>query len=296
MPQDSPCPLLDAALATAERGWKIFPIWRTGKRPAVRAWEQRATTDVARIFRCWAASDFNVGIATGPSKLVVIDLDVPKHDQDLPPAGTLHAVTTGADALAKLAADHEQPFPGDTYTVRTASGGTHLYFAAPQDVELRNTVGALGWKIDTRAAGGCVVGAGSVVNGKPYTCVNDVDPAPLPLWLVDLLRPMELPPQEPVTVTLGSDRRSGYLKAAVDGELAKVANSPEHEHNNALYLAAIALGQLVAGGELSGAEVTEWLVTAALRVGQGEREARRTVASGLKTGARRPRTVTRRSA
>ncbi|MGK5638023.1 bifunctional DNA primase/polymerase [Streptomyces sp. URMC 126] len=296
MPQNSSRPLLDAALAAAERGWRVFPIRRGGKCPAVRAWERRATTDVTHISRCWTASPFNIGIATGPSKLVVIDLDVPKHGQDLPPAGTPPRVTTGADALSHLASEHGQPFPADTHTVRTAGGGIHLYFAAPQGVELRNTAGALGWKIDTRAAGGCVVGAGSTVNGKPYTRVVDIDPAPLPHWLFDLLRPATLPPQKPVTVTLGSDRRSGYLKAAVNGELAKVANSPAHGHNNALYLAAVALGQLVAGGELSAAEVTEWLVVAALRVGQGDREARRTIASGLKAGARRPRTVARRAA
>lgn len=44
-------------------------------------------------------------------------------------------------------------------------------------------------------------------------------------------------------------------------------------------------------GELSEADVTGWLLTAALQVGQGEREARRTIASGLRAGARRPRTV-----
>ncbi|MEU6547057.1 hypothetical protein [Streptomyces sp. NPDC046859] len=51
------------------------------------------------------------------------------------------------------------------------------------------------------------------------------------------------------------------------------------------------LGQLAAGGELSEGDVTGWLLTAALQVGQGEREARRTIASGLRAGARRPRTV-----
>ncbi|MER7576429.1 hypothetical protein [Streptomyces sp. NPDC126514] len=58
-----------------------------------------------------------------------------------------------------------------------------------------------------------------------------------------------------------------------------------------LFYASVALGQLVAGGELSEADVTGWLLTAALQVGQCEREAERTIASGLRAGARRPRTI-----
>lgn len=37
--------------------------------------------------------------------------------------------------------------------------------------------------------------------------------------------------------------------------------------------------------------MTEKLTEAALSVGQGEREARRTIASGLRAGANRPRSV-----
>ena len=87
------------------------------------------------------------------------------------------------------------------------------------------------------------------------------------------------------------DRRGKFLNAALKGELARVTNSGPHEHNNALYIASVALGQLVAGGELDAYEVTERLAEVALSVGQGEREARRTIASGLRAGANRPRTV-----
>ncbi|MER5801644.1 MULTISPECIES: hypothetical protein [unclassified Streptomyces] len=73
--------------------------------------------------------------------------------------------------------------------------------------------------------------------------------------------------------------------------MERVTGSGEDQHNNALYIASVALGQLVTGGELSESDVTGWLLTAALQVGQGEREACRTIASGLRAGARRPRTV-----
>ncbi|MFF3514797.1 bifunctional DNA primase/polymerase [Streptomyces sp. NPDC002573] len=288
---------LIAALDAASRGWRVFPLIPADKRPAVSEWETRATIDPDRITRAWSAAAFNVGLATGPSGLVVIDLDKPKHPGDTPPAAWAeHGVTDGADVLAVLCEQHGQPLPADTYTVRTWSGGTHLYFAAPEGEPLRNTAGdsarGLGWKVDTRAWGGLVVAAGSTFAGRPYEVTRNAPVAPLPDWLAELLCPAPLPPQTPITVALtGRGRRTAFLRSAVNGEVERVTSSGPHEHNNSLYIAALALGQLVAGGELSEADVTGWLLTAALHVGQAEREARRTIASGLRAGARRPRTV-----
>lgn len=292
MPQPALPAHLTAALDAAARGWHVFPLIPADKRPAVRDWETRATTDRARIIRCWSHAPYNIGIATGPARLVVIDLDTPKAPDDTPPADWSEpGITCGEDVLMALAERHGQPYPHETFTVRTGRGGTHLYFTAPDDIELRNTAGRLGWKIDTRAAGGYVVGPGSFVR-RPYAVIHDAPAAPLPGWLADLLRPAPLPPQTPVTVALAADdRRGAYLRRAVEGELSRVADSPPDGHNNALYLAAVALGQLVAGRELDEHAVTEWLAAAAARVGQGDREARRTIASGLRAGAQRPRTV-----
>ncbi|MEV5879189.1 bifunctional DNA primase/polymerase [Streptomyces sp. NPDC052101] len=297
MPHPDGSAQLTAALDAASRDWRVFPLIPGDKRPAISDWETRATTDPNRITRAWSVAAFNVGIATGPSGLVVIDLDKPKHPGDTPPAAWAeHGVTDGADVLAVLCERHGQPFPADTYTVRTWSGGTHLYFLAPEGEPLRNTAGdsarGLGWKVDTRAWGGLVVGTGSTFAGHPYEVTRNVPVAPLPGWLAELLRPAPLPPQTPITVALtGRGRRTAFLRSAINGEVQRVTDSGPHEHNNALYLAAVALGQLVAGGELSEADVTGWLLTAALQVGQGEREARRTITSGLRAGARRPRTV-----
>lgn len=284
---------LAAALDAASRGWHVFPLIPGDKRPAVRDWENRATTDAERITRCWTHAPYNIGIATGPSRLVVVDLDTPKDTDDTPPAAWAESgVTDGADVLSILCERHGQPFPADTHTVRTGRGGLHLYFAAPEGEELRNTQGKLGWKIDTRAGGGYVVAAGSVALTGPYTTAYSGPVAPLPGWLAELLRPVPLPPQKPVTVPLTTrDRRGKFLTAALNAELSRVTTSGEHQHNNALYVAAVALGQLVAGGELDAHEVTEKLTEAALSVGQSEREARRTIASGLRAGANRPRSV-----
>ncbi|MEU8028023.1 bifunctional DNA primase/polymerase [Streptomyces sp. NPDC049099] len=297
MPHSDGSAQLTAALDAASRDWRVFPLVPGDKRPAVSDWETRATTDPDRIARAWSVAAFNVGIATGPSGLVVIDLDKPKHPGDTPPAAWAeHGVTDGADVLAVLCERHGKPFPADTYTVGTWSGGTHLYFVPPEGEPLRNTAGdsarGLGWKVDTRAWGGLVVGTGSTFKGRPYEVIRNAPVAPLPGWLAELLRPAPLPPQTPITVALtGNGRRTAFLRSAVNGEVARVTSSGPHEHNNSLYIAAVALGQLVAGGELNEGDVTGWLLTAALQVGQGEREAQRTIASGLRAGANRPRTV-----
>lgn len=219
---------------------------------------------------------------------MIIDLDVPKQSQDRPPAGTPDGVADGRDALALLAEQAGQPFPSETHTVRTRRG-LHLYFAAPAGVELRNTASVLAWKVDTRACGGYVVGAGSTVDGSHYVVLREQEPAPLPDWIRKLLLPEPLPPQNHVTTELtANNRHSAYVRAAVKGELGRVARARAGQRNRALYLAAVALGQLVAGGELSAAETARKLIAAALATGLVEREARATVASGFRAGAKRP--------
>jgi hypothetical protein len=306
--------MLTAALEAAYYGWHVFPLRPGTKRPARpdhdaarcdgtdprcrnghTGWEQRATTDPARIRRAWTAAPFNIGIACGPSRLIVVDLDTPKLTDSPPREWDLPGIGDGNDVLTALCRMATQPYPGDTWTVRTPSGGTHLYFASPADSpELRNTQGAaggLGWLVDTRAGGGYVVAGGSTVDGRPYEVTCSVPPAPLPGWLAERLQPAPLPPQRPVAVSLPATRAGGYLRAAVEAELARVLDSPPRGHNTALYRAAVALGQLVAGGALSDADVTAWLTAAAGQVGQHPGETARTIASGLKAGAARPRSV-----
>ncbi|TDU05232.1 bifunctional DNA primase/polymerase-like protein [Streptomyces sp. 846.5] len=285
--------LLNAALACAARGWHVFLLIPGGKRPAIKNWDQRATTDPAVITHGWTNGAYNIGIACGPSHLLVVDLDTPKHPGDTPPPPWHDQdVHTGADVLAHLATDQD---PGwrETFTVATPSGGTHLYYQAPAGRTYRNTTGTLGWKIDTRAAGGLVVAPGSQTAKGPYTVLNDAPPAPLPHWLADLLAPAPLRPSGPLTVPLlrGSDRRTRYLNAAITRSITAVLTSPEQRHNACLFGAAASLGELIAGGELTESEVFPALMDAARAVGQGEGEAARTIRSGFRHGAQRPRTL-----
>lgn len=284
-------PLLAEALDAAARGWHVFPLRPNDKRPAIRAWEQRATTDPARIRRCWTAGPYNVGIACGPSSLVVVDLDTPKPDQTAPADWTMQGINDGADVFAALCDLAGRPFPARTYAVTTGRGGTHFYYQHPTTgAALRNTAGALGWLIDTRAHGGYVVAAGSVASGRPYTVLNDAPPAPLPEWLAEWLRPTP-PPVRAAVVSVPAGRANGYAGAALHRTIVRLSQAGEGRRNHALFMAAQTLGQLVAGGALTDHQVTEALTHAAASIGLSPRETTRTIRSGMRAGARRPRQV-----
>ncbi|MEV0826397.1 bifunctional DNA primase/polymerase [Nonomuraea rubra] len=294
-------PPLPYALAAAARGWHVFPLTPGDKTPLEgMSWRRLATTDPVVIRRIWARRPYNIGIACGPSRLVVIDLDLPKPGERPPPEWDRPGITDGADVFALLCSRAGQPVPLETFSVRTRRGGLHLYFTAPPDgPALGNTSGdrgnGLGWKIDTRAAGGFVVGPGSHVDlpdgTGPYQVLHAVDPAPLPAWLAHRLRPAPLPPQQPVRIALRSDRRATYLDAALRNCLDRVTTATHGNRNTTLWGASVALGQLVAGGALDETDTEALLIEAALQTGYPADQARKTIRSGFRRGASRPRRV-----
>lgn len=285
--------LLDAALHLAARGWRVIPLRPDDKRPAIRDWEARATTDPDRIRRAWATTaDLNIGIACGPSGLVVVDLDVPKPGLEVPPDWDQPGVLDGGDVLAVLAERHRAPLPVETYSVRTASGGEHLYFTAPTGPPLRNTAGRLGWLIDTRAAGGYVVAAGSAIAGRTYTTILDLPPTPLPGWITTLLRATEPTRSAGIDPLLDAvERRSRYAATALRGELGRVLSAEPGRRNHTLNAAAYALGRLAGSGLLPAGLASDALAQAAAVIGLPAGEAAATIRSGLGAGARNPRAV-----
>ncbi len=251
------------------------------------------------IRRIWARRPYNIGIACGPSGLLVIDLDMPKPGERPPPRWALPGVNDGADVFALVCEQAGEAMPLETFHVRTRRGGFHLYFTAPDGIRLTNTSddrgNGLGWKVDTRGDGGYVVGPGSFVDlpdgTGAYAPIHTPAPAPLPGWLAERLRPAPLPTQRPVTVDLATGHRGAYLGKAVTASLDALAAAPEGRRNATLYGAAVALGQLVAGGALDPDDTEQLLTAAALRTGLAERAARRTVRSGFRAGTQRPRSV-----
>jgi Bifunctional DNA primase/polymerase, N-terminal len=280
--------LLVDALAAAERGWHVFPLLPNDKRPVITQWESRATTDRRVITNCWAAGPFNIGIACGPSRLVVVDLDVVKPGFAVPPEWAHRDVSEGRQVLNKLADDARQPIPAGTFSVATGSGGRHLYFTPPAGESLRNSAGRLGWLVDTRANGGCVVAAGSVVAGRAYRVLDHRPPAPLPNWIAAALRPNVSAPARTLTAI---GQHSRYAAAALRKELDRVLAAEPGTRNHTLNAAAYSLGQLVATGLLSKEFTAAALHRAGAAIGLPDRETAATVRSGLNAGAKHPRAL-----
>lgn len=280
--------LLHSALAAAGRGWHVFPLRPGTKRPALHGetscprtgpcttdhlkWEQRATTDPDRIRTAWAQAPYNVGIACGPSGLLVVDLDMPKDN-----SGT--GAPDGAATFGALCERHGQPVPR-TRTVRTASGGRHLYFTAPAAARLHNTAGTLAPLVDTRAWGGYVVAAGSTVDGARYETVGPALMRPLPNWLKALVVPPH-PVNRPAAVPDTRQHRTPYVAAALTQETTAVTTAPEGRRNTALLRAARALGRFVASGDLTRPEVEAALQGAGEAAGLPAAECRATLRSAL---------------
>jgi len=286
--------LLRSALAAALLGWHVFPCAVGDKRPALRGnWQDLATTSPDRIRDWWARAPYNIGIACGPSGLVVIDLDMP-HDDDEDDeeaaAGALFPLS-GADILSGLASQRGERYPGGTYTVDTPSGGCHLYFSAGGEPGVRNSAGVVGPHIDVRADGGYVVGAGSRIGGRAYAARVRRPPAPLPPWLARLIRDSYVPPGVPAPRLPVTDRAQGraYATAVLRAETERVASARPGTRNVTLNRAAFVLGQLVAAGLLPPIPVITSLIDAARYAGLPEDEAMRTVRSGMEAGARKPR-------
>jgi DNA polymerase I len=325
--------LLDAALGCAARGWQVFPIRPRAKKPPAfpdhnaarctgtdprcrgghQGWEARATTDPGRIGRAWAGTPYNIGIACGPSGLIVVDLDTPKPGQMPPPEWAGPGITDGADVLAALCERHSQPLPFETFMVRTGRGGLHLYFTAPPGVRLGNTVGdsgrGLGWLMDTRGHGGYVVAPGSAVDRADgpgrYEVVYDQPPAPLPGWLAALLTaPAANPPPESRSASPDQVRDlDRFTATALRRETDLVRAAVEGGRNHALNKAAYQLGQLIAAGTLpEDLARTELHDAASVHFGVGEPPftadyARSVIGAGITAGKRKPRHLaTRRAA
>jgi hypothetical protein len=296
-PIGSPLPIVpheppttaDIAAEHAGRGWHVFPVLPGSKRPLINDWPTLACADPERVRAAWPANH-NIGISCGPSQLVVVDLDVPVEPKPLPPPWDSEpGAHDGLDVWAVLRERHDPQWNQwlSTYTVATPRGGLHIYFrddgTATRTGQWRNTTGALGPLVDTRASGGFVVGAGSVVDGKTYELLDDSDPVRPPGWLARLLTtpaaPVDNSPSTSLQPTLR--RPDKYVEAAVLAEIAAVAGAWEGARNNQLNKSAFALARFVAAGQLDRDVAARALRAAAVQAGLTSTEAVTTIRSAF---------------
>jgi hypothetical protein len=204
---------LKTALGYGRHHKPVFPCKPGGKTPLTPNGHLDATTDPRKLhgwFNRWP--DANPAMPTGSrSKVWVLDVDLNK----------------GGRESLKALEDRHGPLPA-TYTVKTGSGGRHLYFALPDRVEIRNSAGKLGAGLDVRGEGGYVLLRGSVTESA-YVVLDKTQAANAPTWLVELVKKPKPQPQ-------GSQRREGASVPVDDG-------GPIHEgaRNRTLFFVALAL-------------------------------------------------------
>lgn len=274
--------LRNAAHQARERGFSVIPLVPNSKRPLFKGWQERATTDRSQIERWWNGREYNVGIACGPSGLVVIDLDAPKE------IGQHH----GRDVLWDLMRRDRVAWT-QTYTVMTPNDGVHLYYRAPADFPIGNAIGQVGQNIDVKCNGGQVVAAGSMLGGVPYIVNNDLPVADLPEDLFVLLMKETMKAHRQVrasrVVVKGDPEefQERRIREAVD----EILSAPEGQRNNRLNGVTYRLARLCGANALDTARVTQAMYSAGLDAGLSESEVEGTVRSAMTAGMAKPRAL-----
>lgn len=236
------------ALRYAAAGWPVFPCKPGQKVPGTAHGFKDATTDTAVIRRWWSEDPGrNVAIATGAPGPDVLDVDVK-------PDGSGWAAFNRLKAAGLLA--------GARALIRTPSGGLHAYFAGTSQPSGRLARHFL----DFKAAGGYVVAPPSAVGGKPYEVLDRRHADGRIDWqaarrLLDPPAPQRRP---------GRDAGAGALAAWVAG-------LGEGNRNSGLFWAACRLAETDSRSEDPGQ-----LISAAVRAGLPEDEARRTIVSAYR--------------
>jgi Bifunctional DNA primase/polymerase, N-terminal/Primase C terminal 1 (PriCT-1) len=220
--------LLDAALSCSYSGLYVFPV-RLDKSPMTAHDLNDATTDPATIERWWTASPAAaIGVACGPSRLVIIDRD-PRHDPN----------EVGLRRLEQLT--------GSTRTrcVLTGSNGRHWHYRAPTGLDIRNSAGKLGAGLDVRANGGYIVVPPSRNQNGQYRWILEPDGTMLPIVeLPAALLEALVQLQESISPKLQSDHAARSHRRPLDrsdASLATLGVIPEGRRNDMLFRFACSL-------------------------------------------------------
>ena len=220
--------LMRAALKYAhDFQWYVFPLRHRAKTPLITDWPNKASIDPPTIREWWARNPgANIGIACGPSKLVVVDCDVKNPAAD------------GLESWLDLKTEYH--IDDATVTQKTPSGGEHiLYYANGHGIH--NSSGKLAPGIDIRADGGYIVVPPSITPAGEYAWEVTYHPTstkvlPLPPPLISLLAKQNIHTQaEPVpnsifkgqrndvlTSLAGTMRRRGMTETEISAALAAV--------------------------------------------------------------------------
>jgi hypothetical protein len=221
--------LIDLAEIAARTGLHVFPC-DTAKRPCVKGGFTAASKDRAEINRMFSTPGARlIGVPTGRmNKLIVIDVDV----------------KNGARGMEWLELNREA-LP-ETRTHKTRSGGLHLLFVAPENVEIRNSASRVAPGVDVRGEGGYVI----VPPSDGYAVADPIEPAEMPRWLIKAcLKQEERQEQHQSNPLIAADGTPYGIKA-LQNACANIRNAPDGQKHDTLNREAYSIGGLVTAGEV----------------------------------------------
>ncbi len=273
---------LEAALLFARRGWPVFPCSPKNKRPLLARDKDdagkpingtggvsKATDDEEQIrawFRKWP--DAMIGVAVGRAGMIVVDFD-PRIDERTGEEWTLEQLKSELEEMMGC------PLPV-SLSVRTPSGGVHVYFRMPDGDPIGNR-GNLPDHIDVRGLGGYTIvppshceGDGKNATGTYRWLRGDAD-APIvdmPAELVQILRSPAAKPANDQTTAASTyvprdvfpvdvdARHKRYAQIALQEEMDELAATPIGGgrwggRNAGIYHAAMKMGGLVLAGAIA---------------------------------------------
>ena len=214
---------LDGAKFLLKTGRPIFPLGRMAKVPPKGSskLKEQATTDRKQL-NAWAREypGCNWGYHPAAGGETVIDLDN-------------HAGKNGLESLENWMKGKGYALP-PTFTVRTPTGGKHLYFRGV----LPGSKDGFLPGVDIHSTGKYVVAPGSVTNKGTYAVEDDREPADLPPWFADAFKttaPGKSTTKDanPVSVHVTPDTDSNISLAI--GIMENWSEAAEGERNNQLH-------------------------------------------------------------
>lgn len=286
-----------AALAHAKNGFYVIPLVENSKRPLISDWQNRATTNPLQIDSWWSEHpNANIGIACEVSNLIVIDLDTSKGAVPSSPWNEL-GVKSGEDVFREICrkAGDSQLF--ETYSVKTPSGGKHLYFY-DQNIAIKQGTEVNGWwRVDTRSKGGYIVAEGSrLINSSngvtdQYQSIGNSVVLNFPTWLRDELSPRA---NKENFVASSSISTSGvasnqifsreFAKQVLSERCTLVRNTPEGRRNQSLIKHATYIGKIISMGSLDEKFASDSLLEAAISSGLTHFESVNAIKAGIRYG------------
>lgn len=192
------------ALAYAARGWHVFPVKSApAKTPHTQHGHDEATTDEAKIVTWWRKwPSAQIGIACGPSGIVVVDLDVSAEKNGVEKWNVLKGFDSEDCSLIAT----------------TPRKGRHLVYRVPEGMRFTNGTDVVEKDsgIDVRAAGGYIIAPSPASPDRGYEKNSEgnfleTSPSDLtepPPWVQMIL------PTENGSRLFGGSRRDGVRESA----------------------------------------------------------------------------------